>query len=73
MPMLCIHILRSLIFEAVLLEASKAGQRRVEAGPARQAFVGFFSGYWEVSWVALCSGVSTVLVLRLSGKQDHSV
>lgn len=66
MPMLCIHILRSLIFEAVLLEASKAGQRHVEAGPARQASVASVSGHWGVSWEVLCSAVSNVLVLKFS-------
>ena len=73
MPMLCIHILRSLIFEAVLLEASKAGQRRVGAAPARQASVVLVSGHWEVSWAVLCSAVLNVLALRVSGKQKHLV
>lgn len=49
MPMLCIHILRSLIFEVVLLEALKAGQMRAEPGLARQASVAFVSGHWELS------------------------
>ena len=73
MPMLCIHILRSLIFEAELLVASKAGQMHVEAAPARQAPVVFVSGHWEVSWVVLCSAILTVLALRVSGKQKDLV
>jgi len=73
MPMLCIRILRSLIFEGVLSEALKAGQKHVEAGPARQTLEVFFSGHWEVFWVVPCSGVSIVLVLMLFGKQDHLV
>ena len=69
MPMLCIHILRSLIFEAVLSEASKAGQTHVEAGLARQASVASVSGHWELSWAVLCSAASRMLVLKVSGKQ----
>lgn len=69
MPMLCIHILRSLIFEAVLLEALKAGQMHVEAGLARQTSVASVSGHWGLSWAVLCLAASRMLVLKACGKQ----
>jgi hypothetical protein len=70
-PMLCIHILRSSIFEAMLLAALKAGQRHVGAAPARQESVGSVSEHWGMSWVVLCSAILTVLVLKVSGKRSH--
>ena len=69
MPMLCIHILQSLIFEAVLLEALKGGQMHVEAAPARQALVVSVSGHWKVSWVVLYSVTLGMLVLKVCGRQ----
>lgn len=73
MPMLCIHISQSLIFEAVLLVASKVGQKHVEAASARQVSVGSASGHWELSWGALCSAVSSMLVLKVSERQSRLV